>query len=156
EQMAERLRRHVPDPAEEDRRGFAWHYLYRLSRSSGLVTLHAHEGGALAVAYSPDGRLLATGGRDGMVRIWGPANGRQRVALPGQAGAVRRLAFSTDGQWLAGAGGGRRVLLWQTRDWRRRAVPDHREVVRGGAFAPDGKRLLFWGRENVCLLDLDT
>jgi WD40 repeat protein len=156
ERMVERLRRHRPGPADEDRHGFAWYYLERLSRSSGVATIRAHEGGALAVAWSPDGRLLATGGRDGMVRVWDTASWRQRRELRGQAGAVRSLAFSLDGQWLAGAGEGRRVLLWKTRDWRQHDVTDHLEEVWSVAFAPDSNSLLFRGRERVRVLHLAT
>ena len=60
------------------------------------------------VAFSSDGKLLATVGTDGTVRLWNPATGKPvRALLPastGLGGGVRGLAFSPDGKLLASAG----------------------------------------------------
>ncbi len=68
-----------------------------------------------AVAFSPDGTLIASGSEDHLVRVWQPATGRFVRRLDGHSSAVTAVAFSPDGSVIASASNDRTVRLWDVR-----------------------------------------
>jgi hypothetical protein len=74
------LEQHVPQPGETDLRGFEWHYFQRLLHPE-LLTIRGHNATIQHVAYSPDGKRLASAAQGDEVKIWDSQTGRELLSL---------------------------------------------------------------------------
>jgi predicted NACHT family NTPase len=71
-----------------------------------------HELGVRALAFSPDGKTLATGCSDQGIHLWDAATGKELVVLQGRHGPVSSVAFSPDGKIIASSGDLTGIHLW--------------------------------------------
>jgi WD40 repeat protein len=102
----------------------------------------AHVGPVKALTFSPNGRLLASGGADGVIKLWDAVTGKDQGTLEGHKGEVRSLAFSPDGKTLASASTDGTARLWGVVSGKEKmSLPGHPRGVGAVAFSPDGKTL---------------
>src|SRR5262245_10331089 len=146
-----------PQSGSEDLRGFEWYYLWRLSHrySSALYIYHdAYDGYVLSVAFSPDGKRLATVSVNATVKLWDAATGQELLTLNTNQGQILEVAFSPDGKRLATWSDGSFVGLWDAATGQ--ALHSlWSGAVMSVAFSPDGKRLASAGF-SVYLWDAAT
>lgn len=90
--------------------------------------------------YSPDGRLLASAGADGTVRVWDPSGRKPPRVLSGHESGVVAVRFSPDGRRLYSASGDKTIRVWDPATGKELAVwRGHENTVRGLAPSRDGK-----------------
>jgi WD40 repeat protein len=102
------------------------------------------------LAFSADGRCLATGGEGYTVQVWDVQTGRELEPLRGHTGDVCAVAFDPDGRWLATAGEDSTVRIWDATSWKPRlTLRGHTGPVSSLAFIPQSRRLVSGSRDHT-------
>ena len=109
---------------------------------SWTLETRGHRGEVLGLAFRGDGRILATAGDDGTVRLWEADTGRLLRALVGHGSAVPAVTWSPDGKMLASASRDGTVRFWDAEMGRPlHTLAGHGRPVLDVAWSPDGKTL---------------
>ena len=133
------LAAHQPRSEKTDLRGFEWRYLWQQCQGDQFHVWQDHLGLVSCLAFSPDGRLLATGSRDRSVILWDLATRSKVATLTGHAKEVVAVAFAPDGETLATGSDDGLVRLW---NWTsRQIISSFKGDPARLAYAPTGTRL---------------
>ena len=92
-----------------------------------------------AVAFSPDGKLLAAGGADNVARVWSVDEKKLVGELKGHSDWVLGVSFSADGKFLVTSSADRTAQVWEVGTWKPVAKLDQMEPVNGAAFGPNAE-----------------
>jgi len=118
-----------------------------------LVIQTGHTSLVNTVAFSPDGKILASGGGDNAIRLWDVRAGRQIKSLVGHTGYLLSVVFSPDGKTLASGSFDKSVRLWNVETGEQlKSLEGHDGFVFSVAFSPDGKILASGSYDNTVKL----
>ncbi len=128
--------------------------VYEVATGKEVIRLKGHYGWIYAVAFTPDGKYLATAGRDQIVKLWDTQSWEEATTIKGHSDDVTAISISRDGQWLASSGQDRTVKLWALPAQLKMSrmaessliIPQVMSFRTGGfypvVFAPDGRSML--------------
>ncbi|MFM6357702.1 MAG: protein kinase domain-containing protein [Planktothrix sp.] len=118
-----------------------------------IATLTGHSNYVNSVAFSPDGRTLASGSDDNTIKLWDVQNRRQIATLTGHSHYVIFIAFSPDGRTLASGSRDMTIKLWDVQSQREIAtLTGHSKIFWSVAFSPDGRMLASGSQDKTIKL----
>ncbi len=118
--------------------------------AAASLTLPGHSALVLAVAVAPDNQTIASGSKDGIIKLSNGNTGQEIHTLTGHTDAVTALTFSPDGQTLVSGSEDGTVKLWNRQSGELvRSIKGDRSFVRAVAFSPDGTLLASGSAEDT-------
>jgi WD40 repeat protein len=116
-------------------------------------TLRGHARDIWSVAFSPDGKTLASGSEDNTIKLWDLTTGKEKATFPGHTDCVRSVAFSPDGKTLASGSTDQTIRLWDVESQQERAtLRGHTDSIWSVAYNSGGKTLASGSRDKTIKL----
>jgi hypothetical protein len=141
---AEQILREVDGPLQQT---WEQRHVVGLCRAKALPLL-GHTGLVLSVAFSPDGKRLASGSVNKTLKVWDAETGQEKLTLKGHTDAVSSVAFSPDGKRLASASGDKTLKVWDAETGQEKlTLKGHTSSLSRVAFSP-GRKPLVSGRRD--------
>lgn len=123
------------------------------ARMPELVIQNGHAAQVKTLAFSPDGRLIASGSFDYTIKLWNARTGELVRTIQGHADRVESVVFSPDSRMMASAGDDGNVRLWSVETGAQiRAIKAHGGRANAVAFSPDAGILASGGDDNAVKL----
>jgi WD40 repeat protein len=150
----------TPDHIRQKRRGLGIRFLtpQQISNVNLQRTLQGHSNWIHSVAWSPDGKILATGSRDTTVRLWQASDGVSLKTLQGHSDGVTGVAWRHDGKILASGSRDNSVVLWRVSNGEQLGrLMRHKYHITEIAWSPDGEMMASASVDYTVLLwDMKT
>ncbi|GAB4276341.1 MAG: AAA-like domain-containing protein [Oscillatoriaceae cyanobacterium] len=118
---------------------------------SPLHTLSGHSSSVRSIAWSPDGKLIATASYDQTVKIW-KQNGELLDTLKGHSAGAYSVSFSPNGSYIATASVDETVRLWSLNPKMPNTLPRSSAAIRSVSFGPGGKLIATGGEDRTVKL----
>src|SRR5271157_5744549 len=114
------------------------------------MTLKGHTAAVISVAWSPDGKRLATASQDKTAKVWDAASGKELLTLKGHGDFVTGVAWSPDGKRLATASQDKTAKVWDAASGQELVtLTGHTDCVIKVAWSPDGNKLATAGQDKT-------
>jgi hypothetical protein len=141
----------------EDFRGWEHRYLCTLF-TKNQRTFVGHTGPVLSVAFSPDGKQIASGSNDTTVKVWDASTGQEIRTLKGHTNTVYSVAFSPDGKQIISGSNDGTIEMWDASSGRvTLTLKGHTSGLASVAISRDGKRIASGsGHKTVKVWDAST
>ncbi len=133
-------------------------YLWEVDNVRQLHQLESHTAWVRAIAFTPDGKILASGSYDSTIKLWNVETGQCLQTITGHTSGIQSLAFSPDGSLLASGSNDKTVRLWNIFTGEcLRVLQGHTNDITFVSFHPFDKKLITASTDNtVRLWDIST
>jgi WD40 repeat protein len=113
-----------------------------VQRIQKKLTLSGHTGRLYGLAFSFDGKILASASSEGTVKLWDVGSGKEMATLHGHTGSIWSVSFTADGKALTTSGSDNTIRLWDLATFKEQAVlQGHGGTVYSAVIHPQGKLL---------------
>lgn len=114
------------------------------------VIQRGHRAAVRTVAYSPDGKFIATGSRDNSIKLWEVSTSREIRTFLGHINPVNIVAFDPSGQWLASGSSDNSIIIWEVATGKiKQKIEGHDRRVSSLNFNSDGSQLASGGWDRL-------